>query len=463
MKFPEKINTKYAIIIAVISILLTSSVWYVFAATPTSTIWISSGIYPSQPSFTVWKEGSNYFAKDTNGKLASSGTNAATVIQYAINNAPNGGLVFLKCANYFLDSSITIAKSISFIGEGVYETTPTEWGGIANPDNPPSNLYGSVLRVGDDLAAIRIIGEQYSVIVKNLGIQFDTSNTREGIKIEPAAAGYGNKGLTYGEFENIAVLANNGTHYAFEFKNFQHLKCERLRSWGGPFIFIQVAESADVNYGNSVFEECYTFTNVTVPNSKAIVWISNATAATQNLMLFNRLQINSHAGNTAHSGLYLENAKYLTFIAFDIETDLHYPVKIEKESEFVSFFGGLIWSSNATSEIKVDSTSDYVSFTSMTLAVNSLDILGSNFWVETTEFKSSNSGSAEASNGDWVVHDLYTTPTSVVLAVEETDSRYSVQLYDANSTHFRVYLWDLLDGNLETVDKTINWYAEVRG
>ena len=93
MKFPKQVSLRHLAIIVISTILLTSSVFYVLAATPTSTFWISSGVYPGAPSYTIWKEGSNYFAKDANGEIEFSGTNATEVIEDAIDNAPDWGYV----------------------------------------------------------------------------------------------------------------------------------------------------------------------------------------------------------------------------------------------------------------------------------------------------------------------------------------------------------------------------------
>lgn len=71
-----------------------------------------------------------------------------------------------------------------------------------------------------------------------------------------------------------------------------------------------------------------------------------------------------------------------------------------------------------------------------------------------------NSGTAEASNDDWIAHGLAGTPTYVDLTVEETDANYCIQLKAKNSTHIQIYLYDLTAGALETVDKTINYYVE---
>jgi len=93
MKVPRQVCLKHLAIIVVSTILLTSFAFYVFAATPTSTFWISSGVYPGAPTYTIWREGSDYFAKDANGEIKYSGTNATEVIEDAIDNAPDWGSV----------------------------------------------------------------------------------------------------------------------------------------------------------------------------------------------------------------------------------------------------------------------------------------------------------------------------------------------------------------------------------
>ena len=71
-----------------------------------------------------------------------------------------------------------------------------------------------------------------------------------------------------------------------------------------------------------------------------------------------------------------------------------------------------------------------------------------------------NSENNEASNDDWIFHNLTGSPTTVLLTVQETDARYFVQHKASNTTHFQIYLYDDTAGALETTDKTINWIAE---
>lgn len=124
MKLPKQVSLKHLAIIVVSTILLTSFVFYVFAATPSSTFWISSGIYPGAPSYTVWREGSNYFAKNANGQIMYSGTNASEIILNSLGN----WTTFIAEGIYTINTEIPIPDhDVTIIGEG--ETTMLQAGG----------------------------------------------------------------------------------------------------------------------------------------------------------------------------------------------------------------------------------------------------------------------------------------------------------------------------------------------
>jgi len=75
-------------------------------------------------------------------------------------------------------------------------------------------------------------------------------------------------------------------------------------------------------------------------------------------------------------------------------------------------------------------------------------------------FVTENSGTAEASHGDWITHGLSGDPDMVQLTIKETDAHYFLQLWATNATDFQIYLFDANASMVEDVDKTINWYAE---
>jgi hypothetical protein len=119
MKFEKQVSLKWAIALVLIACLVSSSiVYYVFAVSPSSAFTISSGVYPGAPSYTVWREGSNYFAKDANGEIDYSGTNASAMIQTIIYALPDGGKIFIRAGDYDLTSLITLKEKIWICGEG---------------------------------------------------------------------------------------------------------------------------------------------------------------------------------------------------------------------------------------------------------------------------------------------------------------------------------------------------------
>lgn len=134
MKVPKQVSLRHLAIIVISTILLTSFVFYVLAATPTSTFWISSGVYPGAPSYTIWREGSNYFAKDANGQIEFSGTDADAVIEASLDTG---------------DSPILLA-------EGIFVT------------NAPLNLstnYQKLMGVGRWATEIRYSGSGAAIIM----------------------------------------------------------------------------------------------------------------------------------------------------------------------------------------------------------------------------------------------------------------------------------------------------------
>jgi len=122
LNFKGTISTRKALAMVLTAIALTAIITYVFAATPSTTFMISGGIYPGAPSYTIWREGSYYFAKNSNGEIEFSGTDAATVKQAAINALTNGGIIFIKNAIYPLSSYLTMKDNIHIIGESKEKT-----------------------------------------------------------------------------------------------------------------------------------------------------------------------------------------------------------------------------------------------------------------------------------------------------------------------------------------------------
>jgi len=121
MKFEKKVSWKFAIALVLVASLISTTFVYVLAVSPSSTFTITSGIYPGAPTYTIWKEGSNYFAKDANGFIGYSGIDAPTVIQSVFNLNPAS--VFFKAGTYDISGSTVIAYAPIIIeGEGMSST-----------------------------------------------------------------------------------------------------------------------------------------------------------------------------------------------------------------------------------------------------------------------------------------------------------------------------------------------------
>jgi len=133
MKIPKQISLRTTSIMVLIGIIITSGIFYVFAATPSSTFYISSGVYPGAPSYTVWKEGSNYFAKDANGQIKYSGTNATEVTQAVIDALPNptgqsySGMLCFASGMFTIGQLNITGKRVMIEGAGRW-ATDFSWG-----------------------------------------------------------------------------------------------------------------------------------------------------------------------------------------------------------------------------------------------------------------------------------------------------------------------------------------------
>lgn len=114
-------KSKKIMAIVAVSLLITLSflAGYSVSSNGNKVTTISSGIYPNGVSYTIYKEGSTYYAKDAYGAIDFSGTDASTVIQSAVNTLVNGGKIFIKAANYPISNTISIPfGGIVIEGEG---------------------------------------------------------------------------------------------------------------------------------------------------------------------------------------------------------------------------------------------------------------------------------------------------------------------------------------------------------
>jgi len=107
----------FKIILATFLIALVLGIYIGQSQTPTSTFHISPGPYPAIPTYTIWREGSNYFAKTGHGELKYSGVNASQIINNVFNQLTSGGRVLLKTGLYVIYNTLYIPGNVIFEGE----------------------------------------------------------------------------------------------------------------------------------------------------------------------------------------------------------------------------------------------------------------------------------------------------------------------------------------------------------
>jgi len=238
-----------------VSVIATSAIWYVWAATPTTTFWVSPGIYPGAPTYTIWKEGSNYFAKDANGQIDYSGTNASDVIQDSI-DATSRGNIYLY-GPITLTTQVKPKDDVGLIGDtyGTVITLATDICGI-NITNVQNVLIRDLLidvTVSSYSESVIFIGgNSRSITLENLYVKGKNDYSGVGIKLQPGDNGIYrssfNEITTY-YFANAFLLSTDGTSTGWINSNgFYHIYC-----WL-PLVGIQFStDGASQDIGYNIF------------------------------------------------------------------------------------------------------------------------------------------------------------------------------------------------------------------
>lgn len=156
-KLPKQVSLKTTVGICLISVLLASlALYYVWAATPTATFWISPGVYPGAPSYTVWKEGSDYFAKDANGELDFTGINATKVIDDAIDALSTSHGDILLVGNISIETGISLDQSYVSLRGSLEWATNIVYTGTGSAIRV--GLKGGVAKELNKVENMRIVG-----------------------------------------------------------------------------------------------------------------------------------------------------------------------------------------------------------------------------------------------------------------------------------------------------------------
>lgn len=120
----KSIYKKHLIYAVILSAILFGSTLFIVGFTfanpgASSTFTISQGVYPGAPAYTLWKESSTYYAKNSFGAIKYYSTNASYVIQSCVNSfgVYGGSIVFRGEANdpFYITNSIVIPSGVASI------------------------------------------------------------------------------------------------------------------------------------------------------------------------------------------------------------------------------------------------------------------------------------------------------------------------------------------------------------
>jgi len=471
MHFQKKDKVYISIILALILILsFTSYQWYTYATNGaiSSPIW-EAGTQVETASYVIFKEGSTYYAKNgTTGEIEFSGTDMTTVFQSAIAVLSHGRIV-IKAGEYELSSSISLQnKPIILEGEG--------WG----YDETTGSYTGTILKCSGDVLKLNNTDPMYGQTIKNILIN-GVDKTGDGLFITKAYefliehVGIINcnnsvhiKGPVSWHVSMFKEIWERNCHYGFLIEHGDNHEavnnmvivggriwgdtvaiyikgyCTKIRFHGTFISFDDTAiklETIHTDAGD-VLPNAITFTDCWIESSSENQTYVDMVKGTDTTKYPRTCEF---IGNyfTGHGGTLNFNGDRHRIIANTV--------------------GGSGWTWNITLNGDDNVMESWAVF--RTNVVLNYNISGSGNKVRNNyDFVTENSGTAEASNDDWISFGVTFagTPQTVILTVQESDARYIAQVKAKNSTHFQLYLYDETAGALETVDKTISWYAEYK-
>jgi len=132
---------KLNLTVLLVTILVLVPTIQIVYASPLSTLYLSGGVYP-QGHYTIWHEGSTYYAKNRFGYLEFSGTNASKVVNDCIDafRSDEGaygyeaGIIHFVNGYYIFDSPIIVNKP-NVIIEGEGRATELRPSGVTPPES----------------------------------------------------------------------------------------------------------------------------------------------------------------------------------------------------------------------------------------------------------------------------------------------------------------------------------------
>jgi len=262
-------------------------------ASPLSIIYLSGGIYP-RGTYTIWREGSNFYAKDSYGKLPSwsENTNARAVIQNASDALVNGGSIFLIDGEYPIPlvtedgHTFGIALKNSYVSlicdQNAWLKVPDNSGNTSSLNYGIVTLSYEYLNVTNLYVKINIDGNKANQVNDQTLIavcRTDETSIIEGCNLKDAT-GYGIWGMS----SEIIIVRNN-----------RITNCDQagvhIESGTGDIPVVILDENEAIN--------CHTGYFVT----------GGATNPLRRVVISNNVGINSNTEHGIYISDYVENAR----------------------------------------------------------------------------------------------------------------------------------------------------------
>ena len=442
--------------IALIASIASSSVVYVYAqGVALSTTTISGGPYPGAPSYTIFTEGGTYYAKDANGAIAFSSTNAS----YVINTALAAGVgVHLLAGTYTLTAPIIYNSNTKYSQLTGESKTATLINGLA--------LSDYALQIGDGtnnawqftLSDLTIYGgtkilESAQIYVRNVGFG---NSTKWSLWIEDSHDSRFNQvEVYYGDLGGLKILAANGPTSDIMFSD--------SLVFGSRNYLMNLQSTSNTNivrdstFSNSYFEvyDSMPSHGVLMNGTSRVALIGNTIAGTSN-NTSDLLQITGTASNIAVNNVLDGNHIWRS------SSNIRYACYVWGSVNYLTATGNDFY--GVTNDLKIDSAAWRFSFEQNTFATSSLSIAGSlgGYFGHNNGFVTEASGLATSQvNGDVITFPvaLAGSPQTIQLT---TNSPLQLASWSARSaSNITLYLqW--ANGTTIDVDHTptaVSWYV----
>lgn len=470
----EKQLYKTIFVIGIAIFLFTSIAWTISSSTRIITD--PSVDFPY--SYVIFKVGSTYYAQKYDGTITSS-MNASYIFMTVSSIAPSGSLVYVKEGIYSLYVPLNWRYDLRLLGSGlglgtifkvtsdfpinsriiyVKCTANERAGGIENihltaypygDAKAPTGIYldGGIGGAGEyPLNGFRVRDVTIWECVRGIYLRGAVLDCRfSDILIY---------GLKTGDYRQYAIEIDHagytGSLGAVPYENW----FDNIHLYYGKYITaLEIGEDTSINL----------FKNFRVDGTKVSVAQIRIKGSLNQIEGYTGTDKEWNAG--AIADLYISGGLYNIIKNAELERSYALPVYClvlddGADYNYIQFYPDSSIMINTTGADD-HNTAEILWITNPTDPYN--NIVGTIELIGGRNAGVSGSGTAEAKNGDIISFGFtFIGAPQVLITIDENDARYIAQVYSITTTGFDLYLWDDTAGALETVDKTVSWYAKYK-